>query len=238
MEFEDKMESNNASNPIRSLHAAIKKAKTEASRTCKAIITALCVFCIMEFAIIFHLANRQTVSIPYVIEINKDGTAKYIDNASTTLSEWMPSTATTLKVLEDYIISLRGVSSDVAVQQYRIKKVYAYSTGDALKSAQDYLLENNPLERSDSERVEVSVYAATPFISGSDDIFQLDWNEKTLSMNGALKSETNFRGILKTKRYMPKTKSIQEINPLGIYVTNLNISEIKDGYVIYDAKNK
>lgn len=232
------MENNNASNPIRSLHAAIKKARSEASKACKAVITALCAFCIMEFAIIFHLANRQTVSIPYVIEISKDGTAKYIDNASTTLSEWMPSTATVLKVLEDYVISLRGVSSDAAIQQHRIKKVYAYSTGSALKSAQDYLLENNPLERSESERIEVSVYAATPFIGGSDDIFQLDWNEKSFGSNGTLVSETNYRGILKTKRYVPKTKGIQEINPLGLYVTDLNVSEIKDGYVIYDAKNK
>ncbi len=229
------MTENDSGDSISGLHLSAKKAKAEISKAMKASVILLAAFCLMEFAMIFHLAMRQTVSIPYVIEINRDGTAKYVDNASTSLSEWKPSVATTLKVLEDYIISLRGVCGDDAIQRERIRKVYAHSTESALKTAQDWLLENNPLERSEKERVEISVYAATPYMNGNEHLFQLDWNEKTYGASGNLKSEANYRAIMGTRRYVPKTKSIQEANPLGIYVVRLDISEIKDGYVIYES---
>ena len=200
----------------------------------KTMFYLLLVVSILEFILIFVLIKRQTVEIPYVIEIQKDGSAKYIDNASSSLSDFSPSVQTTLKVLENYIISLRSVSFEASIQEDRIKKVYAFSTEDALKSAKKYLEEKPPFERALKERVEVSVYAATPLYKTDSSLYQLDFNEKTYTLGGELKDETNYRAIISTKIFKVRTKSLQEENPLGIYLTRLEISKIKDGYVIYE----
>ena len=55
---------------------------------------------------------------------------------------------------------------------------------------------------------------------------------KTYSLSGTLKNEKNYRGVLYIEYYRPRTKNLQEVNPLGIYVNNIEISEIKDGYVV------
>ena len=193
-------------------------------------------FIILEFALILVLQRRQTTLIPYVIEVQPDGSAKYIDNSASTLSSYTPSTATTLKVLENFIISLRSVNPDLIIQEERIKNVYSFATEDALKVAKDYLNLTKPYERSETERVEVTVYAATPLYKGQSNIYQLDWNERVYSTTGNLKSEANYRAVINTKVYQVRTKSLQEQNPLGIYLTNLEISKIRDGYVIYETE--
>lgn len=179
-----------------------------------------------------YLALKPKTEIPYVVEITTDGDVRYVKDAVTTLSSWTPSQSTTMHVLRDYIINLRGVSSDRSVQVERIKKVYAFSTGDATKTINEYLEETSPVERLERETVRIDVYAITPLINGNEKIYQLDWNEKTYSLSGTLKNEKNYRGVLYIEYYLPRTKNLQEVNPLGIYVNNIEISEIKDGYVV------
>ena len=72
-----------------------------------------------------YLALKPKTEIPYVVEITTDGDVRYVKDAVTTLSSWTPSQSTTMHVLRDYIINLRGVSSDRSVQVERIKKAYA-----------------------------------------------------------------------------------------------------------------
>lgn len=182
------------------------------------------------------LALKHKTEIPYVIEINREGDARYVSDAVSTLSSWSPSTTTVMNILRDYIVSLRGVTEDSSIQEERIKKVYSHSTKDAASYASLYLKETSPMERLRSEKVTVDVYAITPLDEKDGSLYQLDFNEKTYSISGTLKKEENYRAILKIKFYRPRTKGLQEANPLGIYVERIEISKIKDGYVIYDGK--
>lgn len=189
-------------------------------------------FAIIELIFVIVLYKSQTISIPYVVEINKEGDIKYKDNITSTLAKWQPSTATKIKVLSDFLTDLRSVSLDKQIQIERIKRIYAFSIENGLKESEKYLLETKPLERLNNQRVEINVYATTPLINNDENVFQLDFNEKIYSLSGNLISEQNYRAILETKHFLPKTEQTQIINPLGIYISNLKISAIKDGYVL------
>lgn len=198
----------------------------------KVLLICIIVFACLELCAVVVLYKKQTISIPYVVEINREGDIKYKENVASTLSSWTPSTATTIKVLSDFLQNLRSVSLDKQIQTERIKKVYAFAIEKGLRASEEYLLATSPMLRCEKERVEINVYATTPLLNGDDDCYQIDFNEKTFSLNETLISEQNYRAIMKIKHYLPKTEDVQRINPLGIYVCDLKISAIRDGYVI------
>lgn len=226
----------NISKYISSLHTKACFEERDKKVYYKGFSIALFIALLLVLSLCVILIMRQKIEIPYVIEINREGDARYVDNAVSTLSEWSPSTTTVMNLLRDYIVSLRGISEDSNIQEERIKKVYAHSTKDALYYVNSYLKETSPMERLKNEKVVVDVYAITPLDTKNNSIFQLDFNEKTYGLSKDLKKEENYRAILKIKFYRPKTKGLQEANPLGVYVNEIEISKIKDGYVIYDAK--
>ena len=202
----------------------------------KGISYALIAITVIEAFLIIVISSQKTTNIPYVIEINRDSEVKYIKNAVSTLKDWEPSSAITIKTLSDYLESLRGVSVDENIQKKRIRNIYQFSTADSVKLVDEYFKMTNPLERGKTEYVDITVYAATPGIHDDKNIYQLDFNEKTYTLNGKLKNEENYRAIIKTQHFIPRTETQQITNPLGIYVSKIKISKIKDGYVLYESK--
>lgn len=181
---------------------------------------------------LIYVSLKPKTEIPYVIEVNNDGEAKYINNAVAKFSNWEPSKTTVMQILSTYIKNLRSISTDKNIQTENIRSVYAFSTHNAIKVISEYLKNNSPIDRSEKETVRIDVYAITPNLNTNNTIYQLDWNEKTYSLSGNLKNEKNYRAQIEVGFYRPRTKNLQELNPLGIYVEDIEISEIKDGYTI------
>lgn len=221
---------------IASLHTKATLEEKDKKIYYKGVSVAFFTSTLVLAALCLLLSLKHKTEIPYVIEINREGDARYVSDAVSTLSSWSPSTTTVMNLLRDYIVSLRGVSEDSVIQEERIKKVYSHSTKDASLYVNSYLKDTSPMERLRNEKVIVDVYAITPLDEKSGTIYQLDFNEKTYGLSGTLKREENYRAILRIKFYRPRTKGLQEANPLGVYVESIEISKIKDGYVIYDRK--
>lgn len=217
---------------ILSIHSKDRSALRDKAIFYKGASIALFTLSLVLVLSVVFLAIRPKTEIPYVIEINASGDAKYVSDAVSKLSSWQPSKTTIMNILRDYIVCLRGVSTDSAIQEERIKKVYSFSTATASKYAGSYLKQTSPMKRLSKESVTVDVYAITPMVDGSETTYQLDWNERVFTLQGNLKSENNYRAIVSIAFFKPRTQLLQESNPLGIYVKDISVSEIKDGYVI------
>lgn len=180
------------------------------------------------------LTLKPKTQIGYVIEVNPlTGEQKKIENAVKEMSEFTTSEYLMLNTIKTYITSLRTVANDDGVNRENMKRVYAFSTGNATNFIHNFYEENNPLIISNekNEKVDVVIYNCMPINSASGLKFQVDWNEIRRSTNGNFKSEQNYRADIDCKQYKA-TKQTSEVNPLGFYITNIYISEIKNGFII------
>lgn len=186
---------------------------------------------LLELGFIYFLYTRPKNEIPYVVEIDTATGIQNIKNAIS-LDSYTYTEQLMINTVRTYIENLRKVSTDVGVNNERIRNVYAYTTSQAQSFVKEYFAQNPPNKRKETERVEVYVYNAMPIHSSSGLKFQVDWNEITYSStSNRIINETNYRADIDAKQYKPTADS-KEINPLGFYITYIYISQIKDGYVI------
>lgn len=179
------------------------------------------------------ITKLPKTEIPYVIEITKDGDANIIKDAAVTFANWEPSKTTIMHTLKNYITCLRSIPKDNLVIKENIKKVYALSSDKATDYITSYFSSHSPIAESENIYRRVVVYAAVPLIDEGN-IYQVDWNEKDYSRSGSFKSEKNYRGMFKIKHYKPSNMGLQEQNPLGIYITDIEISQIQNGESVYE----
>ena len=138
-----------------------------------------------------------------------------------------------MHTLKNYINWLRSIPRDSLVIKENIKKVYAYSSDRATDYITSYFSSASPIAESENIFRRVSVYSAIPVIDKSD-IYQVDWNEKDYSHSGTLKNERNYRGMFKIKRYKSENTGQQEQNPLGLYISDIEITSIQNGGSSYE----
>lgn len=191
---------------------------------------ALLIISVCLCVIVLILGLRQKTEIPYVIEINREGRANYVENGVHNLKDWTPTDATIIATLKNYIISLRGVSVDKEIQKERIENVYSSSLSYALNTADNYIRNTLPLERAKKENVNIDVYYISK-LNNNGLTYEIDFNEIIYSPGFTNPTEKSYRAIVSIEFHKSDVKEIQKTNPLGIYVVDLQINEIKSGYV-------
>ena len=177
---------------------------------------------------------RPKNEIAYVVEVNTTtGEQRVINGVVSEIGQYTMSEYLILNSIKTYITNLRSVSNDNGVNRTRINNVYAFSTEQASQYISDYFSEHNPIDRGSAEYVEVVIYNCTPINNSNSDYlkFLVDWNEITRSTSGRIVSEKNYRADIDAKQFKV-TKLTSDLNPIGLYVCHINISEIKNGYVV------
>lgn len=186
----------------------------------------------------FILFMQPKKEIGYVVEINQltgVQNVRNLEGAVLELEKFTMPEYLMMNSVKTYITNLRSVSTDVYQSRANIQNVYAYSTENAIRQSTDYFRENNPIDRyqKNKERVVVYIYNSTVADiqpKKGETKFQVDWTETTYSEYGEIKKQENYRAIIDTKQFKA-TKSTSQVNPLGFYITNFFISEIKDGFL-------
>lgn len=198
---------------------------------------ALCVmtlFSLLMFVWNFIMLMRPKNEMTGIVTIDPlTGNQRYLSNAVQELTDFTNDESVMLNTLKTYITKLRSVSNDDGVNKENINYVYAYSTENASNFISSYYKEHNPITINNTEKhkVDVIIYNAMPISSKSGLKFQVDWNEITRTRNGTVVSEQNYRADIDCKQYKA-TKITSTINPIGFYVTNIGISEIKNGFIV------
>ncbi len=184
------------------------------------VLLICCAICV--FTVIF-MAHRITV-VPYIVQVDSHG----YEIAVRPLSPANVDARLIMARIGSYIRSLRTVFNDETAQLYLMNFVYN-STPTGTAAAVKYRTwygEHDPMALGKNETVNVDVKSVLPL---SEKTWQAEWTEDTFTAStGDRVSTKYYRGIFTTALAAPKAMSEIQKNPLGIMVTDFNISEVAD----------
>jgi type IV secretory pathway TrbF-like protein len=167
-----------------------------------------------------YISSRSKV-VPYVVEVDRLGEVaaiKQADRAPTVDSRIIKA------YLARFVADWRTVTIDRQAQKGAIDRVYAMLPNGsiAVSKLNDFFKGQNPFARAAKETVAVAVTNILPI---SDKTWQVEWQEVTRDSRGDVQANVH----LKVSIMVGITPTTQEklilINPLGVYVTDLNWSQ-------------
>ncbi len=200
---------------------AIRDQKILILKTATILLSIICICLLLCLLVIAQYPKSQG----YVIEIAPDGSASINTDAITLLENWDAKEQTVQHFLGEFIYELRSVSSDAQIVTSNIDKLYRRVTSKAADEATKYLKETNPKDRLKSETVTIKIASILPL---SDTTYQIDFRETVWTTSKTLKSDKHYRCVAHTAVYTPRTKEQATYNPIGLYVTDFTITEVKE----------
>ena len=114
---------------------------------------------------------------------------------------------------------MRSVFSDSEVQKTVINSAYGHAKDSALGFLNDYFKKSNPFLREAEGTITVQVQSVLRLSASS---WQVQWRETQIATSGRVVSETAWQAILGVELTPPETTDVLLVNPLGLYVTEIN----------------
>ncbi|MBD5657560.1 MAG: conjugal transfer protein TrbF [Candidatus Eremiobacteraeota bacterium] len=168
---------------------------------------------------LIYLAS-QTKFVPYVVAIDKVGTAIAVapaDRASTVDQRVVRAQ------LANWLVFARSVVTDRIVELKFVNNVYALVASDSpAKGFLDAYYPNNgrsPFDRAKNETDTVAVNTILP-ISGQS--YQLQWTETIRDLHGRVTSTQTWEGTTTIAFRPPDNEQTILQNPLGLYITSID----------------
>jgi type IV secretory pathway TrbF-like protein len=175
----------------------------------------------LTFAIVgLIFLNSQSKIVPYVVAIDKVGTAIAVapaDRASTVDPRVVRAQ------LANWIVFARSVVTDRIVELQYIDSVYALVAADS--PAKGYLDTwyptdgHSPFDRSKSETDSVVVNAILPI---SPDSYELQWTETIRDLHGRVTKTQTWDATATVAFRPPDNEQTILKNPLGLYITSIS----------------
>lgn len=191
----------------------------------KAISISLAIIILIMFLVIAYMGTRPRPG--YVVEVIASSGEAYLNpNNVYAADSYRPSDAVIRNMLSGFVTKLRSVSSDRSVTSKWLMNVYAMMTQNAANQIRDYVEDTDPVNRGLEEKVEVDVFNIARI---SESSYQVDWRETVTEIrSAALLSDRRYRAVLQIAFYKPNSEEQLENNPLGLYITDITISSIKE----------
>ncbi len=162
-----------------------------------------------------HLASQSRVA-PFVVEVDRLGQAVAFGPAE-------PLRKTDERLiryqLNLFIRDVRSVFSDAEVQKTVINRAYGHAKDGALGFLNDYFKRSNPFLREAEGTVTVQVQSVLRLSAAS---WQVQWRETQIATTGRIAAETAWQAVLSVELTPPETTDLLLVNPLGLYVTEIN----------------
>jgi type IV secretion system protein VirB5 len=170
---------------------------------------------------LIYVSSRAKV-VPFVVAIDK------LDRvlAAGPAQETGPTDERlTRAALSQWIGDLRMVTSDGVAQRKSIDRVYSMIGSGTAAQVQisEFYSKDPPSSRAQRETVSAEVKAV---YSSSDKTYEVEWSETTRALSGQVISQENWKGAMTIALNPPTDERLSRINPLGIYVVNVNWSRV------------
>ncbi|MDR1483042.1 MAG: type IV secretion system protein [Synergistaceae bacterium] len=184
------------------------------------ISLALLICCVACVFAVIYAAGRITV-VPYVIQVDEHGYEIAIEPVSASKVD----ARLIISHIGRYVWNMRTVFNDPEAQLHLMNFVYNSTPVNtaAEKKYQEHFNENNPIVIGETETVSVTVNSV---LSMSPESWQAEWTEERYTVGGNRVSTKRYRGIFTAAVVTPRTMQEIIINPLGIFITDFNISEV------------
>ena len=124
-----------------------------------------------------------------------------------------------------WIENLRTVTSDGVAQRKAIDRVYAQIANGTPAQAfvTEFYRAASPFQRAQTGTVAVEIRSV---LATSDRTYEIDWDETTRDLYGAIKATEHWKGSFTIALNPPKDEREIRINPLGLYVVNASWAKV------------
>jgi type IV secretion system protein VirB5 len=176
-----------------------------------------CVACVLA---VIYAADRITV-VPYIVQVDEHGYEIAVEPVSPSRVDARLMIAHVAR----YVWSLKTIFNDPEAQLHLMNFVYTTTPVNtaAEKKYQEYYAASNPTVIGERETVQVTVNSV---LSLSPETWQAEWTEERYTLEGEKLSVKQYRGIFTTAVVAPSDMREVIVNPLGIFVTDFNFSEV------------
>jgi type IV secretion system protein TrbF len=167
------------------------------------------------------LANKSRV-VPYIVEVDSIGRqvgGGFAAQAATADDKLKRA------ALYRWIADLRSITGDGVLQRQMIDRVYAGVASGSPGQVQisEFYKNDPPQTRAQSQIVTVEVASVLPTTANT---YEVDWVETTRNLQGTVQSTQRWRGSLTLIVNPPTDEQLMRVNPLGIYVSEVNWSKV------------
>jgi type IV secretory pathway TrbF-like protein len=160
---------------------------------------------------------------PYVVEVDRLGRAVACGPAERTARTDPRIVAATLAL---FVRNVRAISSDPIAERELLNRGYAHAAARARRFLDDWFStpDHDPrlLGRRLTRSIEIEAVLPVP---GSA-VWRLQWTEHEQPTFLGATRDAAWEGYLKVAIHRPRTASIVEENPLGIYVEDLTWTQV------------
>lgn len=192
----------------------------------KALLVLMVAVCLSLVGACMYLGSLPK-TVPYVIEVYSDGSARYDESAVRLMENWTPTESQKRNVVMNYVRNMRTVSYDNYVNKENAENVYAMSTDEAALLVDTWYTDNNPITRSANSRVNIPIDEMT-VLKYSDTQYKVTWRETETSRAGQILSDGQYEGLF-TLMFYENLDSKQRVrNPLGIFITTYDLDLLKN----------
>ena len=161
--------------------------------------------------------STQSRVVPYVVEVDKQGTVQTVGPA---IQHYNPNEAEIARAFGDFIYNVRSLSIDPVVVVHNWDLAYAFLTDHAKALLNDYERQHDPSKLIGRHTVEVQIVSV---VRVSDTSIQVKWIERHVDEDTAARTE-RWTAILTYVHSEPKDRDQLNVNPLGIYIDGINWS--------------
>ena len=168
--------------------------------------------------------SAQSRVVPYIVEVDRLGNTQ---GAGFARSVQYTEDRVIEASLAQFVSNWRSVTVDGRVQKDRIDRLYGFlSRSDpAVTKLNKFFRDDgfDPFERARTGTVSVGINGINRI---SDSTYQVDWTEIAFDRTGVEKTRARFRVVLNTTIIPPTTDAMIQRNPVGLYVTDLDWTEV------------
>ena len=188
------------------------------------VVILVSIVLVLSFGIVFFLMKRTTI-VPALVTMNDFGQTQYIGEVSRKNYQNfnIPEVAVTYQVKE-FLNLYKTLSSDKEIVKRNIEKAYHLLTSSSASKFSTLLRENNPYKDYGSYTKEV-IFETEP-LKISKNTYQVDYKQTTRTYQGLIVEEKRQRAVITIQTLEPTEDDIKD-NPLGIYITDFDIKDIK-----------
>ena len=190
----------------------------------KFVVVISCLAFLLSIGITIFAVNRPD-SIPVLVTMNDFGETRYIGEVTRkNYQNFLVPEIAVSYTIRQFITTYHSLSTDRAVVRRNVELAYHLLTSTTASKYSTLLKENNPY--GDFGRCTREVEFETEPLKITRDTYQLDYKVVTRHVSGSIQQEERFRAAITVKTLNPAEDDIKD-NPLGIYITNFDIKELK-----------
>lgn len=165
--------------------------------------------------------SMQSRVVPYVVEVDKLGQARAVDEVQ---ADYKPTDPQIAWHLAHFITSVRSISLDPVLMRRSWLEAYDFVTRRGSQFLGDYARSADPFANVGERTVSVQV---TSVVRASERSFQVKWTE-TVFERGVQTSNSRWTAMLTVVTRTPDNADELRQNPLGIYVDAIDWSRELD----------